>query len=93
MAMYSREELITPDIAREYLKQNLKNRNVRQKKVKEYAGDIKAGKWTASPQPQRSSRSLKKNFDHVMRPGAYVLMIMILHFAEDAEHVTGRLPA
>ena len=51
MAMYSREELITPDIAREYLKQNLKNRNVRQKKVREYASDIKAGKWAASPQP------------------------------------------
>lgn len=50
MTMYSREELITPEIAREYLTHNKKNRNLRPRRVQEYAREIKAGKWAKSPE-------------------------------------------
>lgn len=48
--MYSRVETITPDIAKEYLKKNYKNRNIRTRVVKKYATDMKNGEWQLSPQ-------------------------------------------
>lgn len=48
--MYSRIELITPDIAREYLTHNKINRNLRKYAVKNYARDMKNGEWQLTPQ-------------------------------------------
>lgn len=48
--MYSRVETITPEIAAKYLKHNGVNRSIRPAKVRNYARDMKNGKWQLSPQ-------------------------------------------
>lgn len=48
--MYGREEIITPEIAKAYLRHNKKNRNLRRHDVRMYAKDMKHGKWQLSPQ-------------------------------------------
>lgn len=48
--MYSKVETITPNVAKEYLSKNYKNRNVRQHIVRKYAADMKNGYWQLTPQ-------------------------------------------
>ena len=50
MAMYTVLELITPEIAREYLKRNVKNRRLKPGRVADYASDMKNGRWQITPQ-------------------------------------------
>lgn len=47
--MHSRKELITLEIAVEYLKKNLSNRNIQRNTVKNYARDMKNGCWQLTP--------------------------------------------
>lgn len=46
--MEFKEELITPELAKEYLQMNKINRSLRPWKVREYALQMKAGKWKMS---------------------------------------------
>lgn len=48
--MYSRVETITPEIAKEYLKHNLNNRNPKLRAIEKYARDMKNGEWQFTPQ-------------------------------------------
>lgn len=48
--MYARVETITPEVAKAYLRHNVKNRNIRKHDVRMYAKDMKHGKWQLSPQ-------------------------------------------
>lgn len=48
--MYTVVELITPEIAKEYLKRNTKNRKIKKGAVTRYANDMRAGKWQLTPQ-------------------------------------------
>lgn len=48
--MYSRREVITPEIAKEYLEHNVLNRKVRPDVVKRYASDMRRGNWQLTPQ-------------------------------------------
>lgn len=43
-------ELVTPDLAREYLKRNKRNRPINWKKVTEYENIMRAGKWALHSQ-------------------------------------------
>lgn len=47
--MYSNEEVITPEIAEAYLTRNKSNRRVKFKAIRNYARDMKAGKWQLNP--------------------------------------------
>lgn len=48
--MYTRIEIITPEIAASYLKKNVKNRNIRKRVVTSYARDMKNGDWNQNGQ-------------------------------------------
>ncbi len=50
MAMYSRVETITPDIAADYLLKNKANRSLKQAAIRNYARDVANGDWQLSPQ-------------------------------------------
>lgn len=50
MAMYSRVESITPDVAQEYLKRNKSNRTLKPAAIRNYARDMKNGDWQLTPQ-------------------------------------------
>lgn len=47
--MYSKVEIITPDAATAYLERNTNNRPKKEKRIKMYAADMKAGRWQLSP--------------------------------------------
>lgn len=47
--MYSNEEVITPEIAEAYLTRNKANRKIKFKAVRNYARDMKNGKWQMNP--------------------------------------------
>lgn len=47
--MYSREEIITPEIARAYLSHNVRNRKQKPGAQRNYARDMKNGNWQLSP--------------------------------------------
>lgn len=47
--MYSNVELITPDIAEAYLARNKANRKLKPRAIKNYARDMKNGKWQLNP--------------------------------------------
>lgn len=49
--MYYREEIITPEIAQEYLKFNERNRDIRWSDVIKYARDMKRRSWQKTPVP------------------------------------------
>lgn len=44
-------ELVTPQIAKQYLGSNRSNRKLRTAVVRKYADDMKSGKWTQCPMP------------------------------------------
>lgn len=48
--MDSRQEIITPEIAARYLENNVANRPIQQKTVKNYARDMLSGKWELNGQ-------------------------------------------
>lgn len=48
--MYSRVELITPEIAKRYLEKNTKNRKIKPGAVRRYAADMKSGQWQLNNQ-------------------------------------------
>lgn len=48
--MYSREEIITPKMAAEYLKKNENNRPAKLEAIRKYAKDMKEGRWEFSDQ-------------------------------------------
>ena len=48
--MYSREEIITPKMAAEYLKKNESNRPLKLEAIRKYAKDMKEGRWELSDQ-------------------------------------------
>lgn len=50
MAMYSRVETITPDIAADYLTKNKVNRSLKLHAIRNYARDMANGDWQLSPQ-------------------------------------------
>ena len=43
-------ETITPCLAKEWLQKNLYNRKIRPRKVRQYAADMRAGKWRTTHQ-------------------------------------------
>jgi hypothetical protein len=64
-------ELITPDLARQYLGQNTHNRNIRQGKVLAYAEDMKAGRW------EMNGASIAFGLDGVLDDGQHRLLAVI----------------
>lgn len=49
--MEIKSEKITPDMAQEFLKKNISNRNVNRHRIKSYVNDMQGGRWTFNPSP------------------------------------------
>lgn len=64
-------ELITPDLARQYLGQNTHNRKIRQGKVLAYAEDMKAGRW------EMNGASIAFGLDGALDDGQHRLLAVI----------------
>ena len=70
--MYSRVELITPEMATMYLEKNTHNRKVKQEAVRRYANDMKNGNW------QLNNQGIAFHKDGSLADGQHRLLAIVL---------------
>jgi hypothetical protein len=87
-------ELVTPQIAKEWLDVNGANRNIRERLVNAYARDMLSGRWQMAGEPVKFSGSVpprlldgQHRLHAVVKSGMDVLLPIVRGLAEDTQQV------